>query len=352
LLGRVWIDILTPKQILFFAPLVEELESLGLEVLATSRRYRELAPIARWQGLKLVFVGERGGSSKAEQLAAATRREAEMIPMVDRFGPDASLSVASGVCARVSFGLGTKHIAVNDSPHSEIANRLSLPLSHHLFCPWLVPYGAWARFGVPRSKVTRYHALDPAAWLKRPARRGHVPRLSGKRKTVVVRLEESYAPYMAGTKRSWNDTILHSVGSSFPDANLVALCRYGDQLRKTKQEFGDRFTVPEEVVDGRSLLEVTDVFVGLGGTMTTESALMGVPTISAFQGSLWTEAYLTRVGLLHRARSHRQVVRIAERLLRGDRRARFARKARRILHSMEDPIPKIAGYVVENSRQA
>ncbi len=32
--------------------------------------------------------------------------------------------------------------------------------------------------------------------------------------------------------------------------------------------------------DGKYLLNNTDVFIGSGGTMTAESALMGIPTIS------------------------------------------------------------------------
>jgi predicted glycosyltransferase len=351
-LSRVWIDVLTPKQILFFKPLKQKLESHGFEVLATSRKYRELEPIAEMQGLELVYVGERGGSSKAEQLAAATQRQAEITSRIKRFAPQVSVSVASGVCARVSFGLGVKHVAVNDSPHSEVAGRLSLPLSHHLFCPWVIPYGAWAKFGVARSKITRYHALDPAAWLKRKARRGPVPHLSSKRKTVVVRLEESYAPYMAGTKRSWNDAVLQSLSDSVADVNLVALCRYGDQLRRIKAKFGSRFIIPEEVVDGRSLLDVADVFVGMGGTMTAESALMGVPTISAFQGSLYTEDYLTSVGLLRRAGNPARVAIQVNLFLKRNSRKELSKRARGVLSSMEDPIPKIARYVAATAREA
>ena len=32
--------------------------------------------------------------------------------------------------------------------------------------------------------------------------------------------------------------------------------------------------------DGKHLLDHTDFFIGSGGTMTAESALMGIPTIS------------------------------------------------------------------------
>jgi predicted glycosyltransferase len=351
-LPKVWIDVLTPKQVLLFTPLVDELRASGCEVLATSRKYREVGPIARMQRLDLLFVGERGGSSRAEQLAAATLRQASIAPKIKRFGPDISVSVASGVCARVSYGLGIRHIAVNDSPHSEVAGRLSLPLSYHLFCPWVIPYTAWAKFGVPRSKISRYHALDPAAWLKRTARRGPVPRLNPKRSTIVVRLEESYAPYMAGMDRSWNEAVLTAIGDSFPDSNLVALCRYGDQLLRIKAKFGRTFVIPEKVVDGRGLLEATDVFVGMGGTMSAEAALMGVPTISAFQGSLFTEDYLTSVGLLYKARNGAEVARLAKRFLANDYEAESSRRAKKVLDAMEDPIPKIAKYIVANAKQA
>ena len=191
---RVWIDILTPKQVLFFGPVVEALRAGGAEVLATSRRYREVGPLAERAGLDLTYIGDRGTRGPEDQLVAATRRQAEIIPTVQEFRPKVAASIASAVCARVAFGLGIKHVAVNDSPHSEIAGRLSLPLSHRLLCPWVVPYGAWARFGIQREQITRYRALDPAAWLKRKPLRGPVPKLDPRKRTITVRVQESVAP--------------------------------------------------------------------------------------------------------------------------------------------------------------
>jgi len=343
---RLWLDVLTPKQVLFFAPLVEELIQEGCEVLATSRRYREIEPLARIQGLDLRFVGERGGSDRREQLEAATDRQREIIPIASDFRPSFSLSVASGVCARVSFGLGVKHVAVNDSPHSIVAGKLALPLSHHLFCPWVIPYNSWAPFGLTRKEITRYRALDPAAWLKRRPKRGPVPKLDSKRKTITVRLEESFAPYMAGTDRKWNDAVLDVVAKNFPECNLVALCRYGEQLDHVAKRFGSHFMVPEEVVDGRGLLELTDAFVGMGGTMSTESALMGIPTISTFQGELYTEAYLKSVGLLNKTKDLKVLVRLLSRFVESGTKGSLSLRAKKVLDSMEDPIDKIRSYLL------
>ncbi len=349
---RVWFDVLTPKQVLFFSPVIEELVSQGWEVLATSRKYREVEPIARMCGLDLKYIGERGGKDLVEQLLASTRRQSEIIPLVSAFRPSVAVSVASVVCARVAFGLRVGHIAVNDSPHSEVAGRLSLPLSELLLCPWIIPYDAWAGYGLGRAQIRRYRALDPAAWLKRKSLNGPVPRLSPAKKTVVVRVEESYAPYLIGTDRTWTDAVLRSLAEAFPNCNLVALCRYGDQVAAVKEKFGSQYIIPNDLVDGRRLLSFTDLFVGMGGTMSAEAALMGVPTISAFQGSLLTEKYLKSVGLLSRARNPKTLVEQAKQLLDPSFKTAYSRRAQHVLSAMEDPVPKIVESVLRAAGQA
>lgn len=321
-------------------------------MLATSRRYREVGPLAERAGLDLIWVGERGVKGQEEQLLAATRRQAEMIPIVKEFGPQVAVSIASAVCARVAFGLGIKHVAVNDSPHSEVAGRLSIPLSHHLLCPWVIPYKAWARFGIQRKQVTTYRALDPAAWLKREPLPGPVPKLDRSKKTITVRVQESDAPYLAKGDMGWTDRLLGALLVAFPDENLVALCRYDYQVEEVRTKFGSRLIVPDEVVSGHDLLSATDLFVGMGGTMNAEAALMGVPTISAFQGSLYTDRYLESVGLLSKALTESSLVSHAKRSLSDSFRSGYIKKAKRTLASMEDPVPKIAGFIEKTAKQA
>ncbi len=349
---RVWIDLLTPKQVLFFGPVINELRSMGAQTLATSRRYREVGPLAERAGLELKYVGDRGSKGQEEQLLAATRRQAEMIPVVKEFKPEVAVSIASAVCARVAFGLGIKHIAVNDSPHSEVAGRLSIPLSHHLLCPWVIPYKAWEKFGIQRKQVTTYHALDPAAWLKREPLGGPSPKLDPGKKTITVRVQESDAPYLAKADMTWTDKLLATFLEAYPDANLVALCRYDFQVAEVETKFGSKWIVPDEVVSGHDLLAATDLFVGMGGTMNAEAALMGVPTISAFQGSLYTDRYLESVGLLARGLTPSALLSHAKRFLSDADAADYKKKAKRILDSMEDPVPKIAGFVRKTANQA
>jgi predicted glycosyltransferase len=346
---RIWLDILTPKQALFFRPVIDILRKDGHEVLLTSRRYREVEQLATLLGLDLTFVGARGGKDPLGQFQQSLERMEQLLPLVVSFAPDASVSVASADCARVSFGLRVRHVAVNDSPHSLVAGRLSLPLSYHLMSPWIIPYSAWSVFGVSPSQVSRYRALDPAAWIKRRPKRVSGEGESATRArgaTILVRLEESYAPYLAGKDESWPERVLARLAKDFKGNELVALCRYEDQLERIKRRFGRSYTIPEGAVDGAGLIEKSDVFVGMGGTMTTEAALLGVPAVSAFQGAeLYTEKYLQSKRLLLRARSVGEVSKCVRASLDPRYKASYQRRARALLDWMDDPAAKVAGYL-------
>ncbi len=345
---KIWFDLITPKQILFFRPVIEGLRKGGHEVLATSRRYREVEQLASMLGLDLAFAGSRGGKDPLEQFQRSLERMELLLPLVVKFSPDASVSVASADCARISFGLKVRHVAVNDSPHSVIAGKLSLPLSSHLMTPWIIPYSAWSVFGIQKSEITRYRALDPAAWLKRrPKRRtSGAERKSPEKATILVRLEESYAPYLAGSDESWSERVLARLARDFRGQHLVALCRYEDQLARVKEKFGSSYEVPDAVVDGADLIERSEVFVGMGGTMTTEAALLGVPAVSAFQGAeLYTEKYLLSKRVLMKARSVEDVSRCVRASLNPAYRENHLRRARALLDWMEDPSAKVGAYL-------
>jgi predicted glycosyltransferase len=345
---RVWFDLITPKQILFFRPVIDGLRNDGHQVLATSRRYREVEQLASMLGLELSFAGSRGGKDPREQLKLSLERMELLLPMVVRFSPDVSVSVASADCARVSFGLRVRHIAVNDSPHSLVAGKLSLPLTHHLMTPWIIPFSAWSVFGVSKERISRYRALDPAAWLKRRTRR-ESPAKRGKgegKATILVRLEESYAPYLAGSDESWSERVLVRLAHDFKGHELVALCRYDDQLASVRKRFGSSYFVPEGAVDGAGLIERSDVFVGMGGTMTVEAALLGVPAVSAFQGAqLYTERYLLSQRLLLKAKTVDEVSKCVRASLDPRYRENYQRRGHALLDWMEDPSEKVVGYL-------
>ena len=74
--------------------------------------------------------------------------------------------------------------------------------------------------------------------------------------------------------------------------------RYASQVRHLDQTFGKKIKVLSKVIDSKTLLENTSIFIGSGGTMTSEFALLGIPTISYNAVPNIIETYLVKKKLV------------------------------------------------------
>lgn len=326
---------------MFFGRAVEILRHAGHEVLCTSRQYREAVELARIKKLDLTIVGSHGGADRYGKLRMSADRIYALADLVNKFAPDVALTFSSPEGARVAYGLGVRHLAFNDSPHSEAVARLTIPLASKLFCPWIIPISAWLRYGVDRRAVARYRALDPAAWLKHEKTHD-----STRARRVLIRLEESKASYVADKNLETTDFVDHIVKSCHSSMELSILCRYQDQIEHVEARYGSRAKVFHDVVDGTSLLHSNDLFIGAGGTMTAEAALLGKPTISITPFNYYVERYLVKTGLVKKAASPKDLVKLATMMLQNEKYQQTLKKrAARILDRMEDPTDRIVDAV-------
>ena len=120
---RIWIDINTPKQVLFFKLFYEQFLLLKYEVLLTSRKYREVELISNDIDLPLHYVGKLGGYTLYDKLSSSNERITELTKIINDWDPILSISFSSPDCARVSYGLNIDHFSINDSPHSDKVAR-------------------------------------------------------------------------------------------------------------------------------------------------------------------------------------------------------------------------------------
>src|SRR5579864_8865278 len=100
----------------------------------------------------------------------------------------------------------------------------------------------------------------------------------------------------------------------------------------------------DKVIDGKALLRFTDVFIGSGGTMTAEAALMGIPTISYDAVPNRIEKYLAGTGLVKRQKNPKIIIKLVTQILKSDNQ-NLRKKAKAILNSMEDPISKLLATI-------
>src|SRR5216683_1119967 len=349
----VWIDVLTPKHALFFEPLYRDLVQDGHELLLTTRTYREAVEALRLKQLRFRIVGEHGGGSRYGKLLASGRRVVKLAQLIEGWRPDTAVSFSSPEAARVAFGLGVPHVAVNDSPHSWLVARLSIPLSRYVCSPWIIPRKVWLSFGAWPDGIAPYKALDAAAWLKRYKPNPAVLRqlsLKKNRPIIVLRTEESFASYLEG-KASDSAPVIGPVAEEILklklDAQIVISTRYGRQAPVLRQKFRDRVRVVDHIIDATSLLYYSTIFIGSGGTMTVEAALLGRPAISNFPGEkpLYIK-YLERKRLVETIQSPREIaLRVARTVASEEQREKQEKRGTKLLRQMEDPIKVISGVV-------
>jgi len=339
---KVWIDFLTPKQLLFFEPLIKKL-SKKHELLCTSRNYREVKELAKIRKLNVVIVGRHGGGKKAGKLLANINRMNSLFKIIQKFNPELTLSFCSPDASRISFGLGIKHIAFCNSPHSEKVMKLTVPLVQKLLIPKHIPKKEFTKFGILAKNIIQYNALDEYLIVKGKTFYNTIPKLHfEKKKTLLFRTHEIQASYPS--RKVDTIGIIKKMAKEFPDFNIIVLGRYYDEIKSLKRKLGKRIVILEKVVDGGEILSLCDVFVGSGGTMTSEAVLRGVPTLSYNAVPNHDEKYLVRLGMVSRAESPNKIIEVTRKLLNSDRK-KLELKAKKFLDSMENPHSKLSQVI-------
>jgi predicted glycosyltransferase len=128
------------------------------------------------------------------------------------------------------------------------------------------------------------------------------------------------------------------------------LCRYEDQRKEISARYLDKANVISNVIDGVALISQSDIFIGAGGTMTTEAALLGKPTISIAPVSYYVEKYLVSRGLAEKASSPEELEKITRKMATDQYYAQKQLKlATRAIEKMEDPMEKLLLLLTRNA---
>ncbi len=350
---RIWFDPLTPKQALFCSKVGERFVAQGFDVFYTTRDYPEVTGKLDLLGLSAKVVGKHGGKHRLNKLVASAERTAALAKYVNKMKADVAFSFASPEGARVAYGLGIPYFTANDSPHSRFVAQLTIPYAISLFTTWIMEK-LWSALEVSPRRIISYHGLDPVAWLQDFTPNPKVFSelgLSPNSKYVLIRPEETQASYLRGRSNERElvtNPVITAIIREHPNLKLVVLCRYSEQRKVNREQFGDSVIIPDRVVDAISLLSSAQLLVGAGGTMNQEASLLGIPVISCFPGDhLVTDKFLAKKKLLYRILNPDEVARKALEILSNikEYQERHISRAQRLMQEMENPAEIIFSYI-------
>jgi len=284
---RVWLDLANSPHPLLFAPVIRRLEEKGHEVLLTVRDNAQTAELALARWPASFVVGSESPANPAAKTATLMGRVFTLARWARARRPHIAVShnsYAQIVAARM---LGVPVLTAADFEHQP-ANHLAFRLATVILMPEALRGANVGRQGATRAKVVFYPGLKEELYvgdflpdaeilgkldIDRP---GDYP-------VVVTRTPPTRAIYHRFPNPLFNEILLSL--DREPNVQLVVLARHAEQ-REAITAMGLRNAViPEAAVDSRSLMYSADLVLGAGGTMTREAALLGVPTLSVFEGS-------------------------------------------------------------------
>ena len=335
---KIWIDILTPKQLLFSEPIVERLGKKH-NILCTSRKYEEVSKLAKIRHFDLVFVGKHGGGNKKNKLKASIERIDKLSKKIQKFEPEVVISFGSPEAARISFGLGIKHIMFCDSPHANAVMQLTLPLIQKLLIPYVISKKEFSKYGINEKDIVQYKAIDAVVTMQREINEKIVsPFKNNNKKNILIRIEEEEASYTSKSNKII--PIIQKIVNDFKGENIVVLGRYTKQIVNLQKVIDSKVKIVKMSFDGKYLLNNTDIFIGSGGTMTAESALMGIPTISYNAVPNIVENFLVKKYLVKREINPNKISNHIKKIFELNNNQE-QKRAKKIVKEMEDPIEKL-----------
>lgn len=317
---KIAIETLTPGQVRLFTHVFDKILR-NYDVHFFTRNFTEsvnlIKKYAQKYGFPYVVLGDYPTPNNSNdilklKLEASIDRMQQLNDFIDfQFTPDAVLTFSSPDMVRVAYGRGIPIVNVNDSPHNIPVVNLTFPLSTKTLVPQCVlddPANLHLQHVTSPEKLLSWDGLKELAWIhdfNHPSHQELAPikaMLESNRGRnvdtyIVVRLEESYSAYIHDL-----DSIRHRIKrllkhlSQYKDTVIIVIARYVFHRKLLNSIIREMETdaiivsPAHQFIDSMVLFSyllqqqrrIISCFVGSGGTMNTESALLGLPTLSYY----------------------------------------------------------------------
>jgi hypothetical protein len=288
---RIWFDISNSPHINIFKGLIRSLEREH-EVVITTRPLANTVDLLELHGFRFEVIGRHYGASKVKKALGYPVRVWQLYQYLKAKRPDVAISHSSFHSPVVARLLGIPSIYMNDNEHT-LGNVPSFVCATKVLIPEFMDLATVRRQGASAAKTIRYPGVKEGLYLwDMPLQKQ--PR-SGDRPKIYTRPEPWTALYYNGAVGFLDQLLLGLRGA----AEVVLLPRTPEQAARYKGTEFKGITVLEKPLELQDIAPSCDLFIGAGGTMTREMAVLGVPTISVYQADLLgVDRYLVAQGIM------------------------------------------------------
>jgi predicted glycosyltransferase len=277
---KIWFDLSNSPHINMFAPLIADLKREH-EVVITCRPLANTIDLLELHKLPHTVVGRHYGKALTAKLFGYPVRCWELYRFLKPQRIDVAISQSSFHSPVVAKMLGVRSIYMNDNEHA-LGNVPSFLAASRIMVPeFLSAQNLRRQLANPR-KVVNYPGVKEGIYLwelvgRLPPRRADKPR-----RTIYVRPEPWTAQYYHGASHFMDELLL----GLKDEAQVILLPRGKAQAEHYRDPRFAGVRIVDTALDIADIAPDCDLFIGAGGTMTREMAVLGIPTISVYQEAL------------------------------------------------------------------
>lgn len=277
---KIWFDISNSPHVLMFHHLIEDLENEGHEIIITSRPLANTVALLDQRKLKHTIVGEHYGKNFYKKVFGYPIRVWQLYKHLKKNKPDLAVAQSSFHSPVAAWLLGIPSIYTNDNEHA-LGNLPAFYLATQILIPENLPIEKIAKKGVSKNKIEQYPGVKEGIYLWHKQHQQSTEKSESPAK-IFVRPEPLTAQYYTAKQNFLDDTLCQLQDTY----DITILARDKTQLEYYKQEKFGKINVPEKPMDFEYIRANCTLFIGAGGSMTRELAILGVPTISVYQDDL------------------------------------------------------------------
>jgi uncharacterized protein len=278
---NVWFDISNSPHINMFYDLIKDLENEGHEITITSRPLANTVELLNQRGLKHTVIGEHYGKNFYKKLFGYPIRVMQLRKFLRKHKPDLSVSQSSFHAPVVARLLSIPSIYTNDNEHA-LGNMPAFISATKVFIPESLSVEKVVKKGASRSKISQYPGVKEGVYLWKVGEKIYESRKPGNDIKIYVRPEPLTAQYYKGGLNFLDDALI-SLQAKY---TVTILPRDKKQLEHYRQERFSSLHVPDKPMKFADIAIDCSLFIGAGGSMTREMAILGIPTISVYQDDL------------------------------------------------------------------
>jgi predicted glycosyltransferase len=229
------------------------------------------------------IIGKHPGKNKIRKVISFGERIIRLFNFLKGKRIDVAISHSSFFSPVVAKLLKIRVLYLNDNEHA-FGNRLSFIFADLILVPEYLDLKKVTRQWAKPDKIMKYPGLKEGIYLWNfDTRKMHELKAENENKKIIfIRPEPWMAQYYRGEK-NFLDSLIIDLKDRF---KIILLPRGKIQEEYYQQEKFNGICIPEKSIRLSEIIEKCDLFIGAGGTMTREAAVLGIPTISTYQDKL------------------------------------------------------------------